>query len=1044
MVVCLQCGAENREGARFCDSCAAALTGPVAARQQRKTVTVLFCDVVGSTELGEKLDPEALRALLARYFERMKTIVERHGGMVEKFIGDAVMAVFGVPVLHEDDALRALRAAVEMRESFPQLGVQGRIGVTTGEVVSGTEERLATGDAANVAARLEQTAQPGEILLGGETYRLTRDAAEVEALEPRQLKGKAESVTAYRLLSVVNEDGLTRHADAPMVGREREQRQLASVWERVVSESACQLFTILGPAGVGKSRLATEFLASLKGTLIVRGRCLSYGEGITYWSVVEIVKQLPEAEPDPVAAETIRALLGEQQLVTSSEEIAWAFRKQLEVVASERPLVCVFDDLHWGEETFLDLVEHVADLSRDAPILLLCMARPDLLDRRTGGGGGKVNATTVLLEALVPEETELLIESLAHLDEGLRTRIRDAAEGNPLFVEEMVALLQESGYGEVTVPPTIQALLAARLDQLDPHERELLQCGSIEGRIFNRGAVQALSSEPALVTARLTALVRKELIRPDKAQLPGEDAFRFRHLLIRDAAYDAMPKATQRSSTSVLRSGSRSTARSSSSCTRSPVTTSSRRFATVPNLARREARSPSGPSPSWAPRADVRSIAVTWTARAISWSGRQRCSRTGTRRESSSRSSSGRLLESGRLTEAESLLEETVGRAARTGDRLLHARAQVGLAAVHIQTHGAKAHASIRRDLEPLVTVFEEAGDDRGAADTLRLLGKLATWAYDFNAGSDLQERALLHARRSGDERREVAIVIVSDALWGPEHVEPALARCRAILDETSNRRVQANCLVRIGGLEGLAGRFDAAREAIAQARAIMDDFGLHHLKAHSTDVTVLTKMLAGDYEAAEREARAAYAVLEKMGDRTYQSSEAHLIAKALEAQGRADGAEEWLVIAEELGDPVDPERLDLQARIMARRGLLDEAERLARSALAGGRESPVPFRRPALHARRDPRPRGPDGRGAHGGQRLSAPLPGEGHCPADGDGTGAARGDPRIERSGLLTWRCRSGTRTEPHQTRRYSRGRTPSPAPLRSEIPDKRTRAT
>src|SRR3954447_26141771 len=242
-MICPRCGAGNRDGARFCDSCAAALSEPLLVGEQRKTVTVLFCDVAGSTALGERLDPEALRLVLARYFERMKAIVEYHGGTVEKFIGDAVMAVFGVPVLHEDDALRALRSAVEMREAFPELGIQGRIGVATGEVVTGTEERLATGDAGNVGARLEQTAQRGEILISEETYRLTRDAAEVDVLEPLALKGKAGLVAAHRLTAVHGAEGFLRNTSGTMVGRSRELRQLGSVWERATSERGCQLFT---------------------------------------------------------------------------------------------------------------------------------------------------------------------------------------------------------------------------------------------------------------------------------------------------------------------------------------------------------------------------------------------------------------------------------------------------------------------------------------------------------------------------------------------------------------------------------------------------------------------------------------------------------------------------------------------------------------------------------------------------------------------------------------------------------------------------------
>jgi class 3 adenylate cyclase len=343
----------------------------------RKVVTVLFCDVVGSTALGESIDPEALQGLLARYFERMKAIVESHGGSVEKFIGDAVMAVFGVPTVHEDDALRAVRAAEEMRDAFNGIGVRGRIGVNTGEVVVGTVERLATGDAVNVAARLQQAADPDEILVGEATHDLVRAAVDAVAVEPLELKGKAGPVAAYRLEGV--REAPERAHDAPFVGREREVAFIHEAWERAVSELRCELFTVIADAGVGKSRLVAEALGSLDAR-VVRGRCLPYGEGITYWPVVEVVKQLGTSSVEGDTAAAIRSLLGETDRVAGPEEAAWAFRKLLE---REAPVVVVFDDIQWGEETFLDLVEGVGLLSTGAPILLLCMARPELLARRS-------------------------------------------------------------------------------------------------------------------------------------------------------------------------------------------------------------------------------------------------------------------------------------------------------------------------------------------------------------------------------------------------------------------------------------------------------------------------------------------------------------------------------------------------------------------------------------------------------------------------------------------------------------------------------------
>jgi class 3 adenylate cyclase len=500
----------------------------VTTSAHRKVVTVLFCDVVGSTALGESVDPEALQGVLAGYFERMKSIVESHGGSVEKFIGDAVMAVFGVPIAHEDDALRACRAAIEMRDALPDLGVEGRIGVNTGEVLAGTEERLATGDAVNVAARLEQAAEPGEVLIGAGTLALVGATVEVGAERRLELKGKSEPVVAHPLVTV--REAAERSHGSRFVGRERELRHLADAWDRALAGPRCELVTIVGDPGVGKSRLVAEALGRID-TRIVRGRCLSYGDGVTYWPVVEVVKQLASLPTDDLAARAIRSLLGENDATSGTDEIAWAFRKLLE---EQAPVVVCFDDIQWGEDTFLDLVESAALLSAGAPLLLVCMARPELLDRRPGWPG------TLRLEPLPAEKAAELVGDAVPGE--ARERIVHAAGGNPLFLTEMVALSHE-GSGEVEVPPTLRALLAARLDQLDAAERSVLERGSVEGELFHRGTVQALAPEETEVMPRLAALVRKELVRPDRPQIPREDAYRFRHLLIRDAAYDALPKA---------------------------------------------------------------------------------------------------------------------------------------------------------------------------------------------------------------------------------------------------------------------------------------------------------------------------------------------------------------------------------------------------------------------------------------------------------------------------------------------------------------------
>jgi class 3 adenylate cyclase/tetratricopeptide (TPR) repeat protein len=522
-VICASCGQENPAGFRFCGSCGAALESEARA-DVRKTVTIVFCDLVGSTPLGERTDPEVLREVMTRYHAELRAILERHGGTVEKFVGDAAMAIFGLPQVHEDDAQRAVRAAVEMRNAVTALRLEVRIGVNTGEVVAGTGETLATGDAVNVAARLEQTAGSGEILIGAATERLVRGSVRAEAVAPLTLKGKSELVAAFRVVDLQDDvPAFTRPIGAPFVGRQEELELLERALATAVDEGTPQLATIVGPPGIGKSRLARELLGRTRAHVVV-GRCLPYGEGITYWPLQEIASQVGDLRA---------ALQG-----ASDAELA------AEAMAASEPLVVVFDDIHWAETSFLDLVEYLATFVRDVPLFLLCTARPDLFEARPTWTAPKPNATLLTLEALSEEDSETLVEELGDLPEEARERIVDAAEGNPLFVEQLVAMQAESGSAALEVPPTLQALLAARIDRLEEPERAVIERGSVEGRLFHRGTVAALLPEPErhAVGTHLLTLVRKELIRPDRAILPGDDGFRFGHILIRDAAYEAIPK----------------------------------------------------------------------------------------------------------------------------------------------------------------------------------------------------------------------------------------------------------------------------------------------------------------------------------------------------------------------------------------------------------------------------------------------------------------------------------------------------------------------
>jgi class 3 adenylate cyclase/tetratricopeptide (TPR) repeat protein len=891
---------------------------------QRKVVTVLFCDVTGFTALGEQLDPEALQALLARYFERMKAIVELHGGTVEKFIGDAVMSVFGVPVAHEDDALRALRAATQMRAALPELGVEARMGVNTGEVVTGTEERLATGDAVTVAARLEQAAAPDEILVGSATFELTRDAVEADPVDPLTLKGKADPVPAYRLVRV-HEPAERRH-EGPFVGRELELERVLQSWLTAVAEHRCQLVTVVGTPGVGKSRLAAEFLARAEANA-ARGRCLPYGEGITYWPVVEVLKQLRPRIFDEPVGRALAVVLGDGGTATS-EEIAWAFRKVLEHAGGERPLVVVFDDIQWAEETFLDLVEHVALLSSGAPLLLLCMARPELLDRRPTW------PVAMHLDPLTGAEIDEVIGDRVPPD--LRSRIVDLAGGVPLFAEEMVAMAAGSK-GDVVVPPSLQALLAARIDQLGPAERRVLECASIEGEVFHRGAVQALAPEEQQVTARLAGLVRRQLVVPDRSQIPGDDGFRFRHLLIRDAAYEGLAKSTRADLHERFAGWLDS---------REPGLVEADEVVGYHFEQTYRYRTELGPP-------DERALAARTHARErLHASGRRALLRSDVRAAlnllrraleltdaddpavSLRLDYSDAVDRSGAKERAVEVAEHAAALARSAGDRVGELRASLRAVRRNWWLEVSVTSADLQAVVDEARLVFEQVGDEPGLTEVYLAIAELENNRCRQAGTLDALTTAAVHADRAGDAhaQREILTNIAAANWFGPTPVRDAMTW----LDEQSPRWDPGDPGFRQHRaiLLAMLGRFGEARTLISQARAQAADFGLPPRLGPLWWVEIHE----GDYGAAAQELRRLCELLEEIGETGRLSSLRGTLGESLYELGRDAEAEEALAAGEALtmSDDVTNQVLfrRVRAKMLARRGEHAPAELLAREAV--------------------------------------------------------------------------------------------------------------
>jgi class 3 adenylate cyclase len=937
MATCERCNSESPGGFRFCGVCGAPLPVVAARREARKLVTVLFCDVTGSTALGEELDPEALRDVMKRYFAVMRGTIERHGGTVEKFIGDAVMAVFGIPRVHEDDAVRAVRAAAEIRERLPavaeEVGVALRLrtGVNTGTVVTGEGETLATGDAVNVAARLEQAARPGEILLGPETLRQVRDAVEGQRLEPIAVKGKSEPVPVFRLLRVDPiAPGLARRLDVPLVGRRSELRHLYQAWARTVDESDCRLCTVLGVAGVGKSRLVAELLADVgEAATALSGRCLQYGEGITFWPLMEALRPVGER------ARPVLELLSTGGAATP-EELFLAVRRLLESLAVDRPVILHVDDLQWAEPMLFDLLDHIGDRSQGAPILLLCTARPWLLEDRPGWGAGKPNATTVRLAPLPIESCEALLDQLGDgLGPETRARVVVASEGNPLFLEEMVALVHERG--TVAVPSTIQALLAARLERLVRDDREVLERGAVEGDVFHRLGIRALVSEHLAsdVGSRIAGLVRQDLVRPHPATVRGDDAFRFRHLLIRDVAYEGLPKGARadlhaRFGRWLLRNAGGLVELDEIAGWHLEQAVRYRRalgLAVEPDLARQAA----GHLYSAGRRARERSDAAA--ARNLLERALALVPEADPLRLRIGVDLAEQLMEAGELARADELL------AASERDPDAARLAVLNRFEWLIRVHPEKATQTIESRLPGILAQLARTGDERGIAKA----HMAAFWVHMLQsrptpAGQEAR-LAAEHARNAGDQglRSWALGWYIVTLVYGRQHAREIGEELDAIEREDIGPYLAARVAFGRGELARLEGRFGDARELTQRAIEGFEALGLPAMEACGQQELARTELSAGNPAAAIASLVRSDAILAELGARLYRALTQALLAQAYERAGNRAAARRAVELAEELSLPEDVLNYAITHGVRARLALGDgdgdAAERWARSA---------------------------------------------------------------------------------------------------------------
>jgi class 3 adenylate cyclase/tetratricopeptide (TPR) repeat protein len=929
---------------------------------ERKLATVLFVDLVGSTALVSSADPEVVRRRVNRYFSEVAHCIETHGGVVEKFAGDAVLAAFGVPQAHEDDAERAIKAAFAILDQVHELGLEAHIGIESGEVVvdDGAESTFVTGEAVNVAARLQQEAGSGEVLIGPVARGLSFLAIESDEVGPLELKGLPDAIPAWR--AVCAGDGARRASSvrAPLIARESELDLLANTFDRTVRDRRAHLFTIYGEAGVGKSRLAREFVDGLEGATVLIGRCLPYGQGITYWPLAEMVKTVAGiSDDDPLEEafeklkdhcedEAVADLLGLASGVLEAldgdrypQEIAWAARAFVEKLAETQPVVLAFEDIHWAEEPLLDLIEHLAAWVR-APLLILCLARAELLDNHPGWGGGRVRATAIELEALGRPESERLVEALladgeetAGFDPELRLALLEKTEGNPLFVEETIRMVLDRGSRQGAVeriPDSLQALIGARIDRLPPAHRSLLRRAAVIGRVFWAGALEHLSPDIEEVGSIVDDLLLRDFLLPEaRSSISGEVAFRFKHVLIREVAYAGLSKSARAGHHARFAEWLKERA--------GDELIEIRGYHLDHAVTLLEEIDGAAPEDLTHEAADALYAAGERAlAREANRSARKLLVRSA-ELEPTLRNRYRAAVAARRLADLPALsaeMELVARDAEEAGEARIYGLALTGLAEAALLRDAdvMKAKTIVERALDAL------EGSDAGARyEALSMRAHIAWWLADLTEAEHYWQLALDIAREAGHKYAESTSTHELAGIFRIrlelDRVAPLLERATELAEESGSIVARAMALGAWANLHYLRGSLDEAETMGEQSRELLSEAGSAWRVARVMLLLAHVARKKGDDTKAERHLRESIRILKPLEDRGSLCEIQRALAEVLLDRGKVEEAERFSLEAIDTVGPLDRTSVATTTMtlglVRAAQGRDEEAERLLR-----------------------------------------------------------------------------------------------------------------